>query len=73
MSQLYMTMRSKSLTQVWYIWGENMAVEDPYPTEGWEISYDNEGFEPFLNPYLLEDQSEVKGNVIVISRMQVFQ
>ncbi len=52
---------------VWKIWGEKMAVEDPLPTEGWEISYDNEGFEPFLNPYVLEDQSEVKGNVVIIA------
>ncbi len=54
-------------TTVWKIWGEHMAVEDPLPTEGWDISYDNEGFEPFLNPYLLEDQSAVKGNVIIIA------
>lgn len=52
---------------VWEIWGENMAVEDPLPTTGWEISYDNEGFRPFLNPYMIEDQSAVKGNVIIIA------
>lgn len=54
-------------TTVWKIWGEKMAVEDPLPTEGWEISYDNPGFEPFLNPYVLADQSAVKGNVIIIA------
>ena len=54
-------------TTVWEIWGENMAVEDPLPTEGWEISYDNPGFRPFLNPYLIEDQENVKGNVIIIA------
>lgn len=52
---------------VWEIWGDKMAVEDPIPTEGWEISYDNEGFRPFLNPYLIKNQSKVKGNVIVIA------
>lgn len=52
---------------VWDIWEDDMAVEDPLPTEGWEISYDNPGFRPFLNPYLLEDQSQVKGNVVVIA------
>lgn len=52
---------------VWEIWGDQMAVEDPLPTEGWEISYDNEGFRPFLNPYLIKNQSKVKGNVIVIA------
>lgn len=51
---------------VWEIWGEQMASE-PAPTEGWELSYDNEGFRPFLNPYLIEDQSQAKGNVIVIA------
>lgn len=52
---------------VWDIWEDDMAVEDPLPTEGWDISYDNEGFRPFLNPYLLEDQEQVKGNVVVIA------
>ena len=52
---------------VWEIWGENMAVEDPLPTTGWGISYDNEGSRPFLNPYLIEDQAAVKGNVIIIA------
>ena len=70
-----LTAKREALTQivddpkstVWEIWGENMAVEDPLPTEGWEISYDNEGFRPFLNPYLIEDQANVKGNVIIIA------
>lgn len=52
---------------VWDIWEDDMAVENPLPTEGWEISYDNPGFRPFLNPYLLEDQTQVKGNVIIIA------
>ena len=52
---------------VWEIWGDQMAVETPLPTEGWEISYDNEGFRPFLNPYLLRCQSKAKGNVIIIA------
>ena len=52
---------------VWEIWGEKMAVESPMPTTGWEISYDNEGFRPFLNPYLLKNQKKVKGNVIIIA------
>lgn len=37
---------------VWEIWGDQMAVESPLPTN-WENCYDNEGFRPFLNPYLL--------------------
>ena len=52
---------------VWDIWEDDMAVEDPLPTEGWEISYDNQGFRPFLNPYLLADQTAVKGNVVIIA------
>lgn len=52
---------------VWEIWGDQMAVETPLPTKGWEISYDNEGFRPFLNPYLLPHQGKVKGNVIIIA------
>lgn len=52
---------------VWEIWGDKMAVESPLPTTGWEISYDNEGFRPFLNPYLLKNQKKVKGNVIIIA------
>lgn len=52
---------------VWEIWGDQMAVETPLPTEGWDISYDNEGFRPFLNPYLLPHQGKVKGNVIIIA------
>lgn len=52
---------------VWEIWGDQMAVETPLPTEGWNISYDNEGFRPFLNPYMLPHQGKVKGNVIIIA------
>ena len=51
---------------VWEIWGDQMAVESPLPTN-WENCYDNEGFRPFLNPYLLRDQGKVKGNVIIIA------
>lgn len=51
---------------VWYIWGKQMASEQ-MTGEGWDVSYDNEGFRPFLNPYVLPDQSNVKGNVIVIA------
>ncbi len=50
---------------VWEIWGENMASE-PKPTEGWDVSYDNEDFRPNICPYMIEDQENVKGNVIVI-------
>ena len=51
---------------VWEIWGEQMAVESPLPTN-WTNCYDNEGFRPFLNPYLLPLQRKAKGNVIIIA------
>ncbi|MGI5172359.1 alpha/beta hydrolase [Treponema sp. OMZ 840] len=51
---------------VWDIWGKKMACES-YPKAGWDVSYDNEGFRPFLNPYLNENQKNVKGNVIIIA------
>ena len=51
---------------VWEIWGDQMAVESPLPTN-WSNCYDNEGFRPFLNPYLLPHQGKVKGNVIIIA------
>ena len=51
---------------VWEIWGDQMAVESPLPTN-WSNCYDNEGFRPFLNPDLLPHQGKVKGNVIIIA------
>ena len=51
---------------VWEIWGDQMAVESPLPTN-WSNCYDNEGFRPFLNPYLLPHQGKGKGNVIIIA------
>lgn len=50
---------------VYYIWGEDMAT---YGEPGdYYLTYTNEGFRPFLVPYLVEDQSTVRGNVIVIA------
>ncbi len=48
-----------------YIWGNDIASEkDEYNLSQ---AYDSEDFEPFLVPYLAEDQENVKGNMIVIS------
>ena len=51
-----LTEARKALRQVkdpkstaWEIWGDQMAVESPLPTN-WTNCYDNEGFRPFLNP-----------------------
>lgn len=68
-----LTEARKALRQVkdpkstaWEIWGDQMAVESPLPTN-WTNCYDNEGFRPFLNPYMLPHQGKVKGNVIIIA------
>lgn len=52
-------------TSVYYIWGDDMAT---YGEPGdYYLTYTNEGFRPFLVPYLVEDQSTVRGNIIVIA------
>lgn len=51
---------------VWFIWGDKMATEE-IPDEAWEIAYDNPGFRPSLCPYMIEDQANVKGNVVIIA------
>ncbi|WP_132282929.1 alpha/beta hydrolase [Natranaerovirga hydrolytica] len=50
---------------VWYIWGDDMP--DGTNPENFYLTHDSEDFTPFLVPYLAEDQSEVKGNMIVIA------
>lgn len=62
-----------SLTQIkdakdcmWYIWGEDMPVADEESLD-FTGALDNEDFSPFLLPYLVEDQSQAKGNLIVVS------
>lgn len=52
---------------VWEIWGDDMAVADDSTVEFLSSSWDNEDFAPFLVPYLLENQSAVKGNLIAIA------
>lgn len=52
----------------WYIWGENMPTfEDEGELVFDNKSYDEPDFRPFLVPYMLEDQSVVKGNIIVVA------
>ena len=50
------------------IWGDDMpCIEDPdtlvYDFESWDVPE----FRPFLVPYILEDQTDVKGNIILVS------
>lgn len=54
---------------IWYIWGEDIATieENPSSLEFTVDSYDNADFVPFLTPYLLENQEEAKGNLIIIA------
>lgn len=50
---------------VWYIWGDTVpSKEQP---KNFYLSFDKKDFAPFLVPYLAEDQSKVKGNMIIIS------
>ena len=55
----------------WYIWRdstpEGMAQEEGVDQLNFEHTYDEAGFVPFLMPYMLEDQSKVKGNVIMVA------
>ena len=50
------------------IWGESMpCVEDPstlvYDFDSWDVPE----FRPFLVPYIMEEQTEAKGNIILVS------
>ena len=71
-----LTAKCAALTQVvdnpqstlYYIWGDHMPNEAVASADdGWDVSYDNKTFRPSLAPYLVPDQSQVKGNIIVLS------
>jgi len=55
--------------EVLYIWGDNnMPVTTKDVQKGFtKTSYDNSDFKPFLIPYLVADQSQAKGSLIVLS------
>ena len=52
---------------LWYIWGEKMPHSSVAETADWGMAFDRPDFRPFLIPYLLPDQSAVKGNIVVVS------
>lgn len=52
---------------IWYIWDDDMPAASEASDYSYYGSWDNAGFKPFLIPYLQEDQSQVKGNIILIS------
>lgn len=51
----------------WYIWGDSMPEAADSGEYDYTKAWDSKGFVPFLVPYLLEDQSSAKGNLIVIA------
>lgn len=51
----------------WYIWGDSMPQEDGAAQYSYRGCADNPGFKPFLLPYLLDDPSKAKGNVICVA------
>ena len=53
---------------IWYIWGDASATAETVEVSDFTAeSYDNADMKPFLVPYLVEDQSTAKGNMIVIA------
>lgn len=52
---------------MWYIWGDQMAVEPEAADYNFKKASDSEDFRPALTAYLLEAQDEARGNVIVLS------
>lgn len=53
---------------MWYIWGDAPAVAEEVEDADFALeSYDNADMKPFLVPYLVEDQSTAKGNMIVVA------
>ena len=53
--------------EVWYIWGDSMATEAEAADYSFEKAFDSEDFRPTITPYLLADQANAKGNVLVCS------
>ncbi len=51
----------------WYLWGEQMPQEKNASQYSYRGCVDNPGFKPFLVPYLLENPSKAKGNMICIA------
>lgn len=52
---------------MWKLWPAVMPMTESSEDLDFTDAYDNPGFEPYLVPYLLDDQAAVKGNLIVIA------
>jgi len=50
-----------------YIWDNNIARAEDAEDYDFYMAADNKDFRPFLVPYILGDQENVKGNIIVIA------
>lgn len=61
--------QTKNLEEgIWYLWGESMPMAESADSLTFsKDSYDNADFKPFIIPYILEDQTVVKGNMIIIA------
>lgn len=51
----------------WFIWDADMPTEKAVSEQDFVGAEDNADFKPFLVPYLQKDQSNVKGNMIIVS------
>lgn len=51
----------------WFIWDADMPIEKAVSEQDFVGAEDNADFKPFLVPYLQKDQSNVKGNMIIVS------
>lgn len=51
----------------WYLWDDNLPQAEDAGAYDYTNKFDLPGFKPFLVPYLLDDQVNVKGNVIIIA------
>ena len=52
---------------MWMLWEKSMPQKPGKDGLDFTDCYDNPDFAPFLLPYLLEDQSAVKGNLIIVA------
>ena len=53
---------------VWPIWGKSMPCKgNPDELVFTSKSYDNADMKPYIVPYLLDDQNNVKGNLIIVA------
>ncbi len=52
---------------MWMLWPSAMPLAERAEDLNFSNACDNPGFKPYLIPYILDDQSAVKGNLIVVA------